>query len=96
MSREDIGLHQRLEAALDHLRLLRLLRSEVYNAEKEDAVLDEMEATWLRMSDAERLRLEELREAGTLAPGTPMVDVDPELMVRGGLPPRVVDVSGLL
>lgn len=93
MSREDSVLaHQLLELELYRLRLLRDLGNPEYRAVDEDAVLDEMESVWNRLTAEDRKLLEAARGArchpvsiGQL----PAVDVPVDAWLRCGMPPRV-------
>jgi hypothetical protein len=89
--------HHLLERRLWDLRFLEAVGHADYSEADEDAVADEMEAIWYRMSDAERRRLEEerardreFRIPGPMRdPSTPMVDVDEDGRSRRGVAPRV-------
>jgi hypothetical protein len=95
---DDVSKHHHLETELYRLRLLRDLRSPDYSTEAEDAVLDEMEALWYRMSLEDRRVLEAQREVrfghepGPMvrSAGTRTVDVDLDAYLRRGLSPRRV------
>ena len=94
----DIDIHHALEAELYRLRLLRDLRDPDYRSELEDALLDDMEAVWYRLSDEDRRLLEAERAARRTidlpspvpTSDLPAVDVDEDGQVRLGLPPRIV------
>lgn len=58
MNRRDIEHHHKLEEELRLLRRLRDAKSPEYSEAKENAVLDEMEAIWNRLSPEDRDRLE--------------------------------------
>ena len=88
-----IKAHHAAEARLYRLRLLRDLGRADFRQEAEDAVLDEMEALWYRMTPEERRLLEaecDARSAGVsiAAPRLqlPAVDVDEDAHARRGLP----------
>jgi hypothetical protein len=55
---ERIQRHHQLEAKLRNLRLRRDLKDPEFKQEEEDAVLDEMEALYLHMTEEERKTLE--------------------------------------
>lgn len=59
--KEDVAEHHRLEKELRHLRQLRDRSDSGFTPEKEDAVLDQMEAIWKRLSLQEREALERER-----------------------------------
>ena len=95
--RDDVAAHHELETELYRLRLLRDLGAPEFRPEAEDAVLDDMEALWHRLTAEERRILEAERavllafDAPSFARGgdLPAVDVDEDAHVRRCLPPRI-------
>lgn len=89
-----IAAHHELEARLYRLRLLRDLGDPKFDPREEDAILDEGEALWYRMSEEDRRVLEAERAARHALSGTPvldmgrmaLVDVDLDQHARCGLP----------
>ena len=55
---DDVAAHHELETELYRLRLLRDLGAPEFRPEAEDAVLDDMEALWYRLTAEERRVLE--------------------------------------
>ena len=89
-----IAAHHGAEAELHRLRLLRDLGLPEYRKEDEDAIADEMEALWYRMTPDEQRILDAERAAridglpGPKPPGLPAIDVDEDQHARRGLPVR--------
>jgi len=94
---DQINKHHELETELYRLRLLRDLRDPEYSPEKEDAILDEMEAIWYRLTPEDRRVLEAERavrdslDMPVLAQAVELraVDVDEDAHLRRCLPPRI-------
>ena len=89
-----IAAHHELEALLYRLRLLRDLGDPKFDPKEEDAILDEGEALWYRMSEEDRRILEAERAAHHALSSTPrvpagrmdLVDVELDHHARRGLP----------
>lgn len=95
--KEDIALHHRLEMELYRLRLLRDLNHPDFRAEREDAILDQMEEVGYRLAPGDREILEAeraVRDAGEPFPEARTrevrtVDVDRDGYLRRCLPLRM-------
>ena len=95
-SMTDIERHHQLETELYRVRLLRDLGDADYDPSEENAILDEMEATWYRLSEEGQRILEAERTARSARGGAPVpvpnrglfVDVKEEDFSRRCLPPR--------
>lgn len=95
--RDRIDAHHELETELYGLRLLRDLGDPEFSPDSENAVLNEMEALWYRLTPEERRVLEAERQARRAFDARlplrtrdlPALELDEDARMRRCLPPRI-------